>query len=100
MGAMVASSPNKPRQDKSIAGVASFTPLYVSDKIEGGSSWVNSRQGRAGHRFGPQYRPGETVLPAHPKWPLRTLLLSGQRGSAHDLSNQIVSSLTTSKMPK
>ena len=36
MGAMVASSPNKPRQDKSIAGVASFTPLYVSDKIEGG----------------------------------------------------------------
>src|SRR6266568_1197096 len=31
MGAKVASSPNKPRQDKSIAGVASFTPLYVSE---------------------------------------------------------------------
>src|SRR6266567_7161416 len=29
MGAKVASSPNKPRQDKSIAGVASFTPLYL-----------------------------------------------------------------------
>src|ERR1700731_3657307 len=43
MGAMVAPSPNKPRQDKNIAGVASFTPLYVSDKIEGGSSWVNFR---------------------------------------------------------
>ena len=37
IGVMVASSPNKPRRDKSIAGVASFTPLYVSDKIEGGS---------------------------------------------------------------
>src|ERR1700730_11305347 len=43
MGAMVAPSPNKRRQDKSIAGVASFTSLCVSDKIEGGSSWVNFR---------------------------------------------------------
>jgi hypothetical protein len=50
---MVAPSPNKPRQDKSIAGVASFTPLYVSDKIEGGSSWVLSVPG--------QRAPGQTI---------------------------------------
>src|ERR1700739_4612064 len=40
---MVAAPPNKPRQDKRIAGMASFTPLCVSDRIEGGSSWVNFR---------------------------------------------------------
>ena len=62
MGAKVAPPPNKPRQDKSIAGVASFTPLCVSDKIEGESSWVNFRARSRWSLVRAEYRPGTCCI--------------------------------------